>query len=184
MESRIGVTLGAVNDSLIEGTHSQLLAVHVSSDDADFQQLQIPAIPVQIHDNDFLPPAEILITETNNQSLVSEDGQTDSISLRLSRQPTSPVTILLISNRQISLSHVVAVFDQDNWNVPFQVAVSARDDRHANRQSTVELELIVQTADADFQLASTSLRITVLDNDQLSQMGNRKQNNLPYSDYS
>ncbi|MCA9197619.1 MAG: lamin tail domain-containing protein [Planctomycetales bacterium] len=132
----------------------------------------------------YVPPAEILITETNSQSLVSEDGQTDSFSLQLSRQPTSPVTILLISNRQISLSHVVVVFDQDNWNVPFQVAVSARDDRHANRESTVELELMVQTADADFRLASTSLRITVLDNDQLSQMGVRKQKNLPYSDYS
>ncbi|MEZ6118431.1 MAG: hypothetical protein R3C28_17945 [Pirellulaceae bacterium] len=80
---------------------------------------------MQIHDNDFLPPAEILITETNNQSLVSEDGQTDSISLRLSRQPTSPVTISFGANSQIIATPSSVTFDANNWNRELSVTLGA-----------------------------------------------------------
>ncbi|MEZ6118430.1 MAG: lamin tail domain-containing protein [Pirellulaceae bacterium] len=147
----LSVTLGAVNDSLIEGTHSQLLAVHVSSDDADFQQLQIPAIPVQIHDNDFLPPAEIFITETNNQSLVSEDGQTDSISLRLSRQPSSPVTISFGANSQVIATPSSVTFDANNWNRELSVTLGAVNDSLIEGTHSQLLAVHVSSDDADFQ---------------------------------
>ncbi len=86
----------------------------------------VRAVPVTVYDND---SAGVIIAQTDNSTDLFEGGNTDQISVRLGRQPTSNVTVNLLSNdNQLTFSTPSITFTSANWNLPVNVTVTAVND--------------------------------------------------------
>ena len=120
------VTVTAIDDGVEEGLHSTTVS-HTSSG-AGFDGLAIDTVIVNITDNDF-GLGEVLISQSNGQTTLSESGGTDSYSVVLSALPSGSVTISLFSQpTQIVATPTSLIFTTGNWNVPQTVLLSAVDD--------------------------------------------------------
>ncbi len=115
---------------------------------------------VEIFDNDI---AGFNLTPTN--LFVSEFGTTDSYSLSLSTEPTSPVTVRFNTDNQLeSISEII--FDSTNWNIPQILQVTASDDAIAEGLHQSAITHLVTSEDLNyhnFEIADINVEIT--DND-------------------
>jgi len=120
------VTVTAIDDGVEEGTHSTTIS-HTSSG-AGFDGLAIATVIVNITDNDF-GLGEVLISQSNGQTTLSEGGGSDSYTVVLSALPSGSVTIGLFSQpNQLIATPSSLVFTTANWNVPQTVSLTAIDD--------------------------------------------------------
>lgn len=79
------VTLGAVNDSVVEGNHTALVTHTATSTDFLFDGVGIPGVPVTITDND---GPQLVITHSGGNTTVTEGNATDTLTIRLNQAPT------------------------------------------------------------------------------------------------
>ncbi|MCB1613272.1 MAG: hypothetical protein KDI60_16190 [Xanthomonadales bacterium] len=70
----------------------------------------------------------VVLTQSGGSTLVTEGGATDSYSLVLTTIPSSPVTITMTPDSQLSTLPTTLTFTAGDWNIPQQVVVSAVDD--------------------------------------------------------
>lgn len=75
------------------------------------------------------PDPVITLTETDGETVVSEDGLTDAYTVVLGSEPAGNVTIQLSNlDDQLTLSQADIVFTTGNWNVPQEISIGAIDD--------------------------------------------------------
>jgi hypothetical protein len=79
------VTLGAVNDSAVEGTHTAMVTHTAASTDSLYNGVGIPGVPVTITDND---GPQLVITHSGGNTTVTEGNATDTFTIRLNQAPT------------------------------------------------------------------------------------------------
>lgn len=72
--------------------------------------------------------AGVIITQTGNNTIVTEDGTTDSYAIVLTSQPVSDVIINIRNGQQIRTNPRTLTFTTENWNVAQNVTVRAVDD--------------------------------------------------------
>lgn len=117
----------------------------------------------------------IIVEQTNGSTEVSEGGQADSITVRLSAAPLRNVTINAGAGvaGQIRLSRNVLTFTAATWRVPQNLSVSAIDDAMADGDQNVRLMLSVgQSSDPAWQSVSDRIvNVTVRDDDSGSSGG-------------
>ncbi|MBD2251044.1 DUF4114 domain-containing protein [Nostoc parmelioides] len=70
----------------------------------------------------------VIITQTGNNTIVTENGTTDSYAIALTSQPTSDVIINISNGQQIRTNPRTLTFTTENWNVAQNVTVTAVDD--------------------------------------------------------
>ena len=93
------VTVTAVNDAVVEGSHSG--TVTHSASGGGYDGVSIPNVVATIADND---TASVTVTETSGSTDVEEGGPTDTYDVVLDLEPSGTVTITVSPDSDVSLS--------------------------------------------------------------------------------
>ncbi len=117
------VTVTAVNDAIVEGTHTGNISFAVTSADTGYNAFAVANVVANITDNDV---AGITVSPTTTSA--TEGGATGSFSVVLTSQPIAPVVIALTPDAQSTVSTGSLTFTGANWNVPQVVTVTAVND--------------------------------------------------------
>lgn len=116
---------------------------------------------VTINDNDV---ANLVIAETGGNTAITEGGNSDSLSVALSSQPTGAVTVTVTPPDRVSANPVTLAFNAANWNVPQSVTLQIADDEveQENRTRTAVIRSS-SAADSNYEGLETTLTITITD---------------------
>ncbi|MCJ8339824.1 MAG: LEPR-XLL domain-containing protein [Pseudomonadales bacterium] len=165
------VYVRAVNDTAAEGLRDYVISHSVSSDNPDFDRLNIANIEVTVNDND---KADLIVTSSVNP-LAVEAGVSQTFNVRLATQPAvgETVTVALAEiipaglTGQVSLNKTSLVFDDANWDQLQNFIVSALDDTAVENLYQANVSLSTSSNQVtDYQsLADVQVNLTVVDND-------------------
>jgi hypothetical protein len=162
------VTVSAVDDTTVEGTHSGTILHTVSSSDPRYNSQAINPINVTITDNDFVGTAGVTIIESGGSTGVAEGGATDTYNVLLSSQPTSNVVVNINAGTQLSTNTTQLVFTSVNWNVAQTVTVSAIDDTAVEGSHSGTIIHTVSSSDANYNGRLVNpVNVSITDNDVL-----------------
>ncbi|CAM2780863.1 LEPR-XLL domain-containing protein [Vibrio rarus] len=162
----------AIDDSAMEGESEYVISHSVSSDNPDFDNLDIANVEVRVFDND---QADIILMAQGDEQ-VTEGGTAAQFDVRLSTQPEigEVVTVSLAEligsglSGQLSLSDSELTFDHSNWDQVQSFSVTAVDDADVENlyQGSVQLSATSNVADSDYnQLDDVEQILFVTDND-------------------
>ncbi|MEG3839353.1 SBBP repeat-containing protein, partial [Microcoleus sp. herbarium14] len=155
------VQVKAVDDSLVEGNHTGAIAHTSTSTDTKYNSITIAPVSVAITDND---TAGFSVTPTNITA--TEGGATGSYKIKLTSQPTAPVTISFNTGNQLNPIATPITFDSTNWNVPKTVTVTAIDDNVAQGTHTGTIAHTVTSTDANYNAkVIPNVTASITDND-------------------
>ena len=130
-DQTITLTLTAVDDAVVENRMLSAITHWVVSDGAVYGGVSDPyEVEVSVQDND---SGGLVVSQTDGATLVSEN-QPDAYTLKLTKAPTAPVTVSILSDGQTLVSSAdsrfsstngaTVTFDADNWDVPVVVDVA------------------------------------------------------------
>lgn len=115
---------------------------------------------------DTIDEGQVVIGETDNSTVVSEAGDTDTYHIALSQAPTHPVTIDISTGDQLTVSPTQLTFSTDDWNVPRDVLVQAIDDDLAEGPHVGEISHAASSEDPRYHdVEMISLTANIIDND-------------------
>ncbi|MDP3055037.1 MAG: VCBS domain-containing protein [Methylobacter sp.] len=120
------VTVTGVDDDLIDGDITYTLTATTSGDSAyNGGNAKTATVAVTNSDND---SAGLTLSKTTLST--SEEGSSDSFTVKLNAQPTANVTVTLtgLDATEGSLSATTLTFTPANWNTPQTVTVTGVDD--------------------------------------------------------
>src|SRR5690606_2656526 len=115
-----------VNDDVDDGDIDYQIQFSVSSDDAKYAALTLPTQSFQNLNDD---TAGVTVTPPGNLT-TGEDGTSDQFVVVLNSEPTSDVTVTLVSSdtTEGTVDPQTLTFTPANWNVAQTVTVSGVDD--------------------------------------------------------
>ncbi|MEZ2227324.1 MAG: S8 family serine peptidase [Microcoleus sp.] len=155
------VQVKAVDDSLVEGNHTGAIAHSSTSSDVNYNGITIPGVSVAITDND---TADFSVTPTNITA--TEGGATGSYKIKLTSQPTAPVSISFNTGNQLNPIATPITFDSTNWNVEKTVTVSAIDDNVAQGTHSGTIAHTATSTDGNYNAkAIPNVTASITDND-------------------
>ncbi|WP_413162069.1 DUF4347 domain-containing protein [Capilliphycus salinus ALCB114379] len=156
------VEIQAVDDDLVEDrTHNSLITHVVTSNDPNYNGFILDDVNIEIAENDIV---DVSIAPRN--ITVSEDGETDTYSLVLTRQPQLPVTIEFEFNQEQLNPINPITFDSINWNIPQTVTVEAIDDVIPEGDETIGISHNIISEDENYRdLQVRTVNVEVEDND-------------------
>lgn len=157
------VTVSAVDDDLIEGTHGSLISYSVSSSDAAYDGYSLADLDVNVLDDD---AAAVMIVESGGVTEITENGATDSYDVVLAAQPTATVNVNIATDPQASANTATLVFSPSNWNSPQTVILSAVDDTDAEGIHSSGVMHSVTSTDTNFNgITIPNVTANVVDDD-------------------
>lgn len=121
-------TFTATDDQLADGNiNTELRLSVVASTDPAFRSLAGVALSASLIDNEI---PELLIQQTDGDTLVSEDGLSDTISVRLAVQPVGNVFVAVQSSDTSAalVSSSELLFTSANWDVSRTITISGVND--------------------------------------------------------
>ena len=120
------ITVEAADDFVAEGNHNSTIELEVSAGSAiEYVGLPIDSLTVNITDNDV---ADVIITQTDDSTEVTEDGVSDTYTVVLTSQPTEDVIIQINNDEELTTTPTELTFSATDWFTPQQVTVQAVDD--------------------------------------------------------
>src|SRR3569833_2162296 len=119
------ITIAAVDNTIAEGAHSDVIQQAVTSSDSRYGVLTLSDIAVNITDND---TPGVTVSESNGGTQVTEGGADDNYTVILNSQPANDVVITITGDSQLNITPSTLTFTTFNWNLPQTVTVSAVDD--------------------------------------------------------
>ncbi len=163
------VTVVAVDDAVVERSHTSTITHSASSGDASYNGIDIGGVTVEVLDND---AAGVSITESDGSTDVSETGPTsDTYTVALASDPTGAVTVTATPDDQTDLGAGAGVsvdltFTTANWGEPQTVTVAAVDDTVAEGPHASTVTHSVTSIDADYDgISVEDVAVDVTDND-------------------
>jgi hypothetical protein len=171
---RKSVTIMAKNDDIDElDLHSGMITHIIQSEDLRYDNLSSVnntfPLDITIEDND---SAGIEINSVEVLKL-SEDGKTDSYTVRLNSQPTNDVVLSFdISdipldskcNGQVRVSPEALFFTQTNWYKEQEIVVSACNDTVFEKEQTIQIKHKFSSIDPKYNEVK-NISCNILDND-------------------
>ncbi len=120
------VTVTPQGDDVVDGniTWTVVLGMGGSADGA-YSVLNPPDVTVVNQDIDVIG---ITLEQSGGTTSVSENGATDTYTIRLNTIPSDDVTVTLLHDAQVTTSVPSLIFTAANWNTAQTVTVSAVDD--------------------------------------------------------
>lgn len=162
------VVVSANDDYINEGLHTSSISAYSQSAGSNFNGSSGgTAIVATVIDND---DARLIVRQTDESTVVGENGLTDTYSLVLGRRPKtgSSVTVTL-SGFSSSLTISPAgpfVFDETNWNTPQVIQLSTPNDSTVETTATTNITHNVSSSDPTYHNSSVPvLTVTMLDNE-------------------
>ena len=165
----VEVTIDAVDDETVDGDQTSRLTISVADATTadEFQNLPDQFFDVVTIDNDV---AAFEVTETDGNTTVSEDGTTDSFSVRLSARPVSSVVFdVTADNDQVTPAQSALTFTPENWDTPQTIEVQAVDDTLEEEPTVTNFTVTINTSESDsafVDLESQAIIVTTEDNDE------------------
>ncbi|MDM8565039.1 choice-of-anchor Q domain-containing protein [Candidatus Halobeggiatoa sp. HSG11] len=155
------VQITDVNDDLAEGLHEHIISHIVTSDDNNFNNLQIENVIVQVTDDDS-PNVHLSI---NN--IIINESDVNSYNIVLASQPIDNVSITLSTNGNTTLNPTTLVFTTETWNIPQDVTVSVEDDKLAEGEHKHNpIQHQVSSEDLNYKdLEVENVTVNIIDND-------------------
>ena len=163
------VTVTGADDNIDDG--NQVTAVSLSIEenltDDNFDNVADQFLQVTTIDDD---TAGFVIAETNNATIVSENGTTDIFTVVLTAEPIEPVVIEIDNpdTGEIDVDPIRLTFDSNNWDNLQQVTVLGIDDLINDGDETTTIRLSINDDDSDNAFDNVddqTLVATTLDND-------------------
>ena len=148
------VTLTAVDDALVEGTHTAAVTHTVTSSDSSFNGLALPTLDVVISDND----SRVVIAQSGSDTRVKEGLPAgDSYTVRLTTAPTNTVVINIATlSSDISVSPASLLFTAANYASAQTVTVKAVSDMLVEGQELATITHSVASADSTYAGAAVN----------------------------
>ena len=156
------VTVTGVNDDIDDENQSYQITFMVSSEDANYRNFSLTPATMTNSDNDM---AGITLTPTD--STTSESGDTGTIRVVLTTEPTADVVITPASSRTTEGTVSGALtFTSGNWNMPQDVTVTGANDNIDDGDQSYQITFTVVSDDTNYNnLRVRSVDITNTDND-------------------
>jgi len=166
------VTVRAVDDQMDQGaSYGGTIRHAVSSADPKYNALAVATVGVII--GDAVDAAGVAISQPT--VAVSEGGATATYTVRLTSQPTQPVSVLVRGDAQVQIDRGIGppadaatlTFDGANWNLPQTVRVTAIDDRVDEQEPhSGKVTHVVTSADPLYnRIAAAAVAVRITDND-------------------
>ncbi len=157
------VIFTATDDAIVEGTHAASIEFEVTSVDPIYDAFTIPTVDVEITDDDTVGT----IADPAGPIAVTEGGGAETVTLRLTSQPTAPVTIAVDGGAQVDASPATITFLPTTWNDPQSISVRATDDPIDEPDGHAGQVTFTVTAGDAGHLAHTPtpVDVTITDND-------------------
>ena len=120
---------------------------------------------ITIDDNE-TPDEPVFIKDTDIDTEVTEGGNSDSYTIALGSQPSSDVTVEVVSDEQVDIDVTALTFSPDKWDIPQTVTVNATEDELREGDHQGIISHVVSSQDANFDgFALEDVVVNVLDND-------------------
>ncbi|MEC4983346.1 MAG: DUF4114 domain-containing protein [Oscillatoria sp. PMC 1068.18] len=177
------ITVRALNDAVVEGSHTGTVSFSFSSDDPDYNNGDVPInvdgetlgeLTVNILDND----AGVAIAQTGGNTTVAEGGTADTYSVVLTTAPVGEVTVILDPDEETDIGNgggnqVSLVFTEDNFDTPQVVNVTAVDDDQVEGDHSSVIRAMVSSSDDRYTneaiavdgVSTQEITVNVTDND-------------------
>ena len=174
------IILKGVDDDIVDGSVNSIIvfSINPNSSATNYQNTESVEITIENIDNDVqYINGNIVITETNGNTVVSENLETDEVKISLSELPQSDVEIMfnIQDNTEIEIISNPPVFNQSNWNVEQTIVIKGLDDNivDGNINSVIEFSVNSNTTASNYQ-NTQAIEITVenTDNDTQNNNGN------------
>lgn len=149
------VTVYSVDNNIADGTRLRSVSLTVvpeqSADLFDSAQF---VVPVTITDDE---QPSIIVNHTGSDTVVSEDGLSDTFTVKLDCQPLTPVVVDVVNNYipVVALNRTQLTFTPSNWNVPQTVVVTGVDDPWVNGDKLAVMRMTLNAGLSDPLWAST-----------------------------
>ncbi|WP_375341988.1 SdrD B-like domain-containing protein, partial [Okeania sp. SIO3B5] len=154
------ITVTAIDDFDIEGDHTATINHFATSEDDNFNGINVLPLVVDITDND---TAGVSINPTDIDA--TEGGATGSYEVVLTTQPTAQVTINFDTGNQIQPIAPIT-FDQTNWNVGRPINVAAIDDLIVEGNHIGTISHVATSEDINYNgLEISQVTTNITDND-------------------
>lgn len=166
------VTVTALNDGLPESRHLCTLSHTVASTDLAYSGLSVPPVTALITDGSFRLNESIIVTQLgSNNTYVTENGVTDTITVQLSAPPYNDVLLTPTASTVVTYSPPALAFTSANWNVPQTVTIAAIDDTMVEGNHTQSVTFTATSLSPLYNgLTSTAFNANVVDNDRAGVM--------------
>ena len=120
---------------------------------------------ITIEDNE-TPEQPVFVKDTGIDTEVTEGGDNDSYTIALGNQPSSEVTVDIITDEQIDTNVATLTFSPENWNQPQEVIVSATEDDLQEGDREAIIRHSVSSSDVNFDgFALEDIIVNTIDND-------------------
>ena|GEM_PF-3104589 len=117
------VTVSAINDAIVEGSHSSTITHSASG--GGYTGVSISNVVANVTDND---SPTVTITESGGSTDVTEGGATDTYDVVLDLEPSASVTVTATPDVEVNATTTPLTFTTGNWNVAQTITVSAVND--------------------------------------------------------
>ena len=160
------VTLTGVNDNVIDGNRSVVIALaDTVSADPDYNAISVPDVDV-INEDDDTPGLRVSKVDG---LVTTESGGQDSFTIALATQPSANVRLTVSSSNsaEATVSSGLLTFTPANWNAPQEITVTGQNDAIADGAQPYFVVLgPTDSADANYLgLAALNVSGTNTDND-------------------
>lgn len=117
------------------------------------------------------PVPGITVTESDGSTIVTEDGEGDSLSVSLQTAPTADVTITISTSGpdDIGFTPQTLTFTSENWQTSQTILLSAIDDTITEGTENFTLILTTSSPDTAYDGRTSSVSVSVIDNDAVVQ---------------
>ena len=162
------VTVRAVDDATVEGTHNGMVTFVVASSDSNYSNVSIVGLTTaasvsstlaRIRDND----TRVRITESNGSTKMKEGGS-DTYTIVLTTQPSAEVNVTLtVSGQDVAVLQTTLTFTSVNYAVPQTVTVNGFRDNFIEGAETFTISHRAYSTDTNYQLQGSGNSTTSID---------------------
>lgn len=154
-------TVSAINNFIVQGTHTATLTHTTVSTDPQYNRLSTP-LTINVADDDNTVPG-VLIIQTDGSTTVKSDGTQDTYTMQLTSRPTANVRIRVLGdNWSATTSAALFTFTALNWNIPQTVHVLPKNTAGTTDLSDVFHHLVTSLDPHYNGIAVDDVFITVL----------------------
>ncbi|MGL4503462.1 MAG: Calx-beta domain-containing protein, partial [Planktothrix sp.] len=178
------VNVTGVDDSERDGDRNFTIQTNISSEDVQYSELDVEEIAVKNIDDE---TENVLITQSNGSTEISEDGTIDSFEVVLTGFPIDDVVVNITPDSQVDLGNgigqpITLNFTPENASTPQIVTVEAVDDDDVEGEHLSKISYIANSNDPLYAGLGGEINVDITDNDNptvsLKSVGNGSEQSL------
>ncbi|WP_425354790.1 Calx-beta domain-containing protein [Limnoraphis robusta] len=161
------VNVTGVDDSERDGDRNFTIQTNITTEDVQYSELDVAEIAVKNIDDE---TENVLITQSNGSTEISEDGVTDSFEVVLTGFPIDDIVVNITPDSQVDLGNgigqpIALNFTPENASTPQIVTVEAVDDEVVEGEHLSNISYIANSNDPLYAGLGGEINVAIADND-------------------